>query len=141
MKILFFILLSIPVFSACSNNDSTKGSSMPNGIYEEQGRKNMKSGDKWRMDTCGCLGYRSIEIARALIDEFDLLDKSTDEFERVFGISNEKECNGEEIVLSYYLQSVCDNNNKLLEDADKCWVDFVFIDNRLTEKPNFYKIE
>lgn len=140
MKLLIFALSVILFFSACNNN-GTNGIRMQNGQCEKQGNGNMTNESNWRIDTCGCLGYRSLETAQTLIDEFDLLDKNIDEFESVFGIPNEKGYHGKKIVLSYYLQSVCDSNNKLVENADRCWVDFIFVDNRLKEIPKYYKIE
>lgn len=95
----------------------------------------------WRIDSCGCLGLRSLELAGSLIEENDLLNKSAEEFESVFGRPNKKKTLNDMVYLVYYLNSVCDENNRPRKGADRCWVEFVFQNNRLTEIPQYYTIE
>lgn len=95
----------------------------------------------WRIDSCGCLGLRSLELAGSLIEENDLLNKSAEEFESVFGMPNKRKTQNNVIYLVYYLNSVCDDNNQPRKNADRCWVEFVFQDNRLIEIPQYYTIE
>jgi hypothetical protein len=70
----------------------------------------------------------------------NLLSKSTDEFIKTFGIPNNTKEYDNKMVLIYYMYSVC-NEGLLIENADKCWIEFVFKDDKLTKVPIFYSIE
>lgn len=46
-----------------------------------------------------------------------------------------------QIVLVYYFNSICDDDNRPRKGADKCWMEFVFENNQLKEIPKYYSIE
>jgi hypothetical protein len=94
----------------------------------------------WKKDSVGCWHLRTLELADSLVSVNNLLAKSTDEFINVFGIPNKKKEYNNKIVFIYYLYSVC-KEEKLVENADKCWVEFIFKDNKLTKIPTDYFIE
>jgi hypothetical protein len=94
----------------------------------------------WKKDSVGCLHLRTLELADSLIIVNNLLSKSTDEFIKVFGISNKKKEYDNKVVLVYYMDSVC-KDGLLIKNADKCWVEFIFKNNKLTEIPTGYFIE
>lgn len=85
---------------------------------------------KWIQDTNGCIHLRTPELADSLIEKYDLLHKSKSDFLSVFGKPNEILNTKEKTYWRYYIESVCENEI-LIEEADKSWIDFVFIHDTL----------
>ena len=105
----------------------------PNKIIDS---KNLKSQiiNNWKKDNLGCLGYRSLELAKKIIKENSLLECSKEHFEDFFGIPNDLIINEEKTVLIYYIEARC-KGDELVNGADKCWVQFSFVDNKLSNIP------
>lgn len=95
----------------------------------------------WKIDSCGCLGIRSMALAKLLIEENNLLEKSSSEFIEVFGKPNNTKTDDGVIYLQYYFNTVCDKKKHPIKGADKCRVEFVFKDGLLLEIPKYYDME
>lgn len=80
-------------------------------------------------------------MAESLIVEYELLNKSIVDFKKVFGEPNEMQIKNDKVYLVYYFNSMCNADNKIIDGADRCWMDFVFENNLLIEIPKYYMIE
>lgn len=104
-----------------------------NPFYSDSLSKDSIRG-KWIQDTLGCKHMRTLGMAVSLIKKYDLLHKSKENFLLVFGYPNEIQNTQSSLYLIYYLESVCENDT-LIVDSDKSWVEFVFINDTLTAIP------
>lgn len=132
---MFFILLIFcQIFNSCKVCTCQIKNDKSNNVIED-------IGEDWKTDSCGCMGVRSIALAKSMIEEADLVNHSIVEFEKVFGKPNEMRTDIDQIVLIYYFNSICDNDNRPRKGSDKCWLEFVFKNNQLQEIPKYYSIE
>lgn len=134
MSMLFIILMYCQTFSSCEVCTYQLKNDKSNNVIED-------IGEDWRIDSCGCMGLRSIAMAKSMIEESDLVNHSIEEFEKVFGKPNERRTDVDQVVLIYYFNSICDNDNRPRKGADKCWLEFVFKNNQLQEIPKYYSVE
>lgn len=134
-KTILNFLPLIFIVNSCNSNNFNNISLDKNDSIESV--KN----NEWIIDSCGCLGLRSIEMAESLIVEYELLNKSIVDFKKVFGEPNEMQIKNDKVYLVYYFNSMCNADNKIIDGADRCWMDFVFENNLLIEIPKYYMIE
>ena len=134
MRMVLLLLMLYPFFNSCSVNTCQMKKDRLYNITED-------NKEDWRIDSCGCLGLRSIALAKSLIEDYGLEGNSREEFEKVFGKPNVWRTEQTQIVLVYYFNSICDDDNRPRKGADKCWMEFVFENNQLKEIPKYYSIE
>lgn len=133
-KFLLLVLMFSSAVSACN---------IDNGhlLSGEDQRPEPDKAQEWRNDSCGCLGIRSMNLAKMLIEENGLLNKTVEEFVGVFGAPNKKKTVTNTVILLYYSNSICDENRRLNVGSDRCWIEFVFENNQLKEIPEYYNVE
>ena len=142
----FFIYCFI--LFGCVNTESTDTSER---VSMKQ-NSHIQDVNDWKRDSLGCLRLRSLELARDMIEQNNLLDKSTEEFINYFGKPNEINKGGRlakrypfgsqsEIILIYYIETLCENDTFIIEGADKCWVWFNFRENKLKKIPEIIACE
>ena len=87
----------------------------------------------WKRDSCGCLHIRSYRMAKDMLEDYNLLNNTINEFEKYFGTPNFiKTYNTEnEKFLGYYYESICDKEKKIIEGADCSWLEFQFVNDTL----------
>jgi len=113
-------------------NDENKGEI---GMYTIVKMQN----NKWTTDSIGCY-FRTLELADSLIITNDLLGKSSNEFIKIFGEPNKIVKRDTKKFLIYYMNTFC-RNGKLIDGADKSWVEFDFENDKLMIIPRDYAIE
>lgn len=131
-KLLFLLIFSFLLY-CCQNkksNDNTENKTETENIVIIDNYDN-----DWQKDYEGCLNLRTLQYAKILIEDNNLLGKSTNEFINVFGKPNKIEEYDNKVYLIYFMHSVCEEGKKV-EGADECWVDFYFENDKLTEIPN-----
>jgi hypothetical protein len=134
-KYLALISLLFLLFSCCWQKKNNK-----NRVEMETPTITEIQNNNWKKDSVGCLRLRTLELADSLIVANNLLGKSTNEFIDIFGKPNEIIEQNHRVLFNYYMMSVC-RDDELVEGADKCWVQFDFINDKLVEIPNVYLIE
>lgn len=91
---------------------------------------NSSQSNDWTKDYWGCLNLRNEKLAKELVKQYDLDNKSQERFLKVFGNPNEKAKKEDFEILIYYFNSICDKN-KPTKDSDKCFAKFYFESNKL----------
>lgn len=104
-----------------------------NKVIDNENSKNQII-NNWKKDSLGCLGLRSLDLAKKIIEDNNLLGCSKENFEDFFGAPNDLIINEEKIALIYYIEARC-KNDKLVNGADKCWIQFSFVRNKLSSVP------
>ena len=85
---------------------------------------------EWAQDSLGCFRFRNEKVAAKLVNDNHLMNKNKGRFLQVFHSPDTTyESNGRE-TLVYYWGSVC-QNDKLVPNSDKCYVNFYFKSNKL----------
>lgn len=125
MKKFFLIIYLILL---CNCNNQKKNSNIE--INKDLSKKEIIN--NWQSDKYGCLKIRNKVISENLINNYNLINKHISEFIKVFGQPNEEIKNNDTLILVYYFDSIC-NNNKIVTDGDKCFVEFYFENNLLKE--------
>lgn len=129
--IAILILLTCLFYKPLHNMTIENDNSMNNKTNSLSNTLNIDTNkQKWIQDTNGCIHLRTPELADSLIEKYDLLHKSKSDFLSVFGKPNEILKTKEKTYWRYYIESVCENEI-LIEEADKSWIDFVFIHDTL----------
>ncbi len=133
LKNVFLLFVFLCIANACKTDKHNE-----QVIYTNVS-KSMDS-EIWKQDFCGCLGIRTPEMAKKIIKENDLVNKSINEFEKYFGVPDNMKTSNGVTIMKYYFNSTCDSNNRL-KDTDKSWIEFVFENGRLREVPDGFCIE
>lgn len=117
MKIYSLVIISIILFG-CSANTKQRNKDETNLLNE------------WKVDSFGCLKYRTKERAFYIKDSLDLMNKSSSFIINKLGAPNtiRKEANTE--ILKYYFNTVC-RENIFVDSLDYCWIEMVIESNRL----------
>jgi len=89
-------------------------------------------GKRWQQDVDGCLKIRSKKLAQSIIKDYNLNGKSVQYFLKIFGSANCIKYLDNKVILIYYFDSVCKENNPV-KNGDKCYAKFYFENNK------FYK--
>ena len=137
MEHIRFFIIAILIILACFLYKPAHDMTIENDFSMNNKRNSLSyiltidtNKQKWIQDSLGCVQLRTLELADSLIEKYDLLHKSTREFLLVFGKPNEILSTKEKLYLRYYMESECEKG-LLIEDADKSWIDFVFIHDTL----------
>lgn len=110
--------------------------SIMNHYYEYETIKNENNRQRWINDTFGCWCMKSPQLADSLVYEYDLLHKSKKEVLTILGNPDEVEHSHNKLYLYYYFESVCERG-QLIEGADKSRIEFVIVNDTLSEMPGF----
>ncbi len=97
--------------------------------------------NEWQKDSIGCLGHRTLILAQEMVEEHKLLGKTKEEFIKYFGKSNSVTRKEQHTFLDYYTEVRCNDNGTIDQEADKCWIQFVFKKNRLEKIPEVFACE
>jgi hypothetical protein len=145
MKKLLLILFLLSIFSSCSHRRTAAdtielGKSTVQYNLSPDLLANDTNRQKWVQDSCGCLRLRTLQLAESLIEEYDVLHRSKDNFISVFGEPNNVKTMQDKAILSYYIESVC-YDGLFVESGDKAWIDFEFRNDTLISIPDVFYIE
>ena len=91
----------------------------------------LKPNPGWIKDKNGCLGIRNQKLAKALIDQYDLMGDTESDFIKVFGLPDTTDNQYDKHILIYYWGGICENS-KPTKEADKCYAQFYFKDEKLS---------
>ena len=80
---------------------------------------------RWRLDSLGCLNYRSVELANAVLNELPENYKNCDSILSLLGTPNEKSTGSDYITYIYYFQIICEQMEG--ETPDMQWIEFTFM--------------
>lgn len=83
--------------------------------------------ERWRLDSLGCLNYRSVDVANAILNELPENYKNCDSMLVLLGAPNGKSQDTGYITYIYYFQIICEQMEG--ETPDMQWMDFVFRSN------------
>lgn len=86
----------------------------------------------WKLDSLGCDGVRSEELAEKLLRTYKLDQQNIKQFINVLGPPNKVDTINNVLYLQYWFDRICQEN--LGEEADYCLVEFVFISGALSRK-------
>lgn len=86
---------------------------------------------KWVEDKYGCLKFRNKQLADSLIGAHGLMSKSKQAFLDVFQSPDSISNTNSATILTYYFDNACENG-KPIPGVDKCYINFYFIENKLT---------
>ena len=106
-------------------------------LYTKENKNISMQKARWKYDRLGCLKLRNESMSETLIDGFKLESASEYRFVEIFGQPNVKtERNGDKILI-YYFDSVC-KDNKIIENSDYCYAEFIFRLDKLTKRNYIY---
>lgn len=122
IMIIFFISFSIMIFQC---NNEKRPLLLQKQILNDSINTIVK---EWRIDSLGCLNLRTIEKANTLFKVLQFNKKKGKEIIEILGSPNYISNYGPNFCYSYIFNALC-YNNKLIDSADYCWIDFLFNSN------------
>ena len=107
------------------------GCSIQNQKSQQKDKTTTRILYKWRLDTNGCRGYRSIHAAIYIRDSIDFIDKDTSYIYNLLGHPNQSYERGSFMKVTYTCNITC-KNNKVNENIDRCYLNFLLDSNKVS---------
>ena len=134
---LFFCLVSLSVLSCADNKTyNEKNIIMPRGDFEIH-----LLSYKWKKDSCGCENVRTYKMVKTIVEQKGLVGKNKEELLSYLGKPNEVLHGDNHEYLLYYITCYCDRNKRVINNSDKTWIEFDFLNNSLVEMPDCINVE
>ncbi|MBP5421104.1 MAG: hypothetical protein J6Y78_01550 [Paludibacteraceae bacterium] len=114
-NILFISIILLCAFTGCNSLDDKN---------IDRNIKESKLLAMWRVDTFGCMKYRTADNAIYIRDSLNLTGKSTAFVIDELGVPNSRQTNDDRETLIYYFNTYC-NDNVFIDSVDYCWLELL----------------
>ncbi|MEM6965149.1 MAG: hypothetical protein AAF573_10300 [Bacteroidota bacterium] len=128
LKSMAIIFVVLTFLDSCTDSVSSKNKSSNSNVFQSTVEIN-----EWQMDSLGCKRLRTKELAERMIFDNNLESKAMSDFKKIFGRPNKEEIMKGEVIISYYFNALC-RNNEFLDTADYCIAEFRFIQDVFTKQ-------
>ena len=95
----------------------------------------------WMVDSLGCKGIRTPEMAEIIVNKFDLYKKDKVDVVKYLGLPNKIECKDDICEYIYYFNTTCVGDSILIQESDKCYFSLIIDSGKLIEFPEVYICE